>query len=119
MDEMLTYCPLLSLIFATCRFSHAISYLINLCFGLSAWKYFDMFCNELIQGLQNREQEDRVHVLLKTKNATELVAPAIVAGLGALTHTLGTIVPMIGASGLAIAAAATTTAIGIVVSSFR
>ncbi|CAL5385382.1 unnamed protein product [Camellia sinensis] len=73
----------------------------------------------IFKGLQNREQEDRVHVLLKTKNATELVAPAIVAGLGALTHTLGTIVPMIGASGLAIAAAATTTAIGIVVSSFR
>ncbi|KAL7191037.1 hypothetical protein ACSBR2_023167 [Camellia fascicularis] len=51
------------------------------------------------------------------RNATGLVAPAIAAGLGALTHTLGTLVPMIGASGFVIATAAT--AIGIVVESFR
>ncbi|THG23424.1 hypothetical protein TEA_024928 [Camellia sinensis var. sinensis] len=52
-----------------------------------------------------------------TRNATGLVALAIVAGLGALTHTLGTLVPVIGANGFAIAAAAT--AIGTVVGSFR
>ncbi|CAL5391726.1 unnamed protein product [Camellia sinensis] len=52
-----------------------------------------------------------------TRNARELVAPTIAAGLGAFTHTLGTLVPVIGASGfaIAIAAAAATTAIGIVV----
>ncbi|THG13349.1 hypothetical protein TEA_017712 [Camellia sinensis var. sinensis] len=52
-----------------------------------------------------------------TRNATRLVASAIVASLGALTHTLGTFVPMIGASGFAKVAAAT--AIGTVVGSFR
>ncbi|THG01885.1 hypothetical protein TEA_018068 [Camellia sinensis var. sinensis] len=52
-----------------------------------------------------------------TRNATGLVAPAIVTGLGALTHTLGTLVPVIEASGFA--ASATTTVIGTVVSSFR
>ncbi|CAL5391481.1 unnamed protein product [Camellia sinensis] len=51
--------------------------------------------------------------LLETRNARELVAPVIAAGLGAFTHTLGTFVPVIGASGFAIAAAAT--AIGTVV----
>ncbi|KAL7240746.1 hypothetical protein ACSBR2_006404 [Camellia fascicularis] len=30
---------------------------------------------------------------IETRNATGLVAPAIVAGLGALTHTLGTLIP--------------------------
>ncbi|CAL5384821.1 unnamed protein product [Camellia sinensis] len=53
----------------------------------------------------------------QTRNVTGLVAPAIVAGLGALTHTFGTLIPAIGASGFATAAAAT--AIGTVVSSFR
>ncbi|GMP92848.1 hypothetical protein CsSME_00042924 [Camellia sinensis var. sinensis] len=57
----------------------------------------------------------RVHN--KTRNATKLVAPAIVGGLGALTHTLDTLVPVIGASGFATAAAAT--AIGTIVGSFR
>ncbi|CAL5374411.1 unnamed protein product [Camellia sinensis] len=38
------------------------------------------------------------HKLIPTRNATGLVAPAIVAGLGALTHTLGILVPVIGAS---------------------
>ena len=58
---------------------------------------------------------------MQIRNATGLVAPAIVAGLGALTHTLGTIVPMIGASELATATATATAtiAIGTVVSSFR
>ncbi|THG11059.1 hypothetical protein TEA_023390 [Camellia sinensis var. sinensis] len=52
-----------------------------------------------------------------TRNATGLVAPAIAAGLGALTHTLGTLVPVIRASAFATVAAAT--AIGTVVSSFK
>ncbi|CAL5443784.1 unnamed protein product [Camellia sinensis] len=51
------------------------------------------------------------------ENATGLVAPIIATGLGALTHTLGTLVPVIRASGFATAAA--TTAIGTVVGSFR
>ncbi|CAL5419444.1 unnamed protein product [Camellia sinensis] len=53
----------------------------------------------------------------KTRNATSLVAPAIAVGLGAFTHILGTLVPVIGASGFAAAAAAT--ALGTIVSSFR
>ena len=57
--------------------------------------------------------------VLQTRNATGLVAPAIVAGLGALTHTLGTLVPVIGASGFATAAAAAATVIRTVVGSFR
>ncbi|THG15197.1 hypothetical protein TEA_009970 [Camellia sinensis var. sinensis] len=52
-----------------------------------------------------------------TRNATGLVAPAIAVGLGALTYTLGTLVPVVGASGFATAAIATV--IGTVVSSFR
>ncbi|KAF5937899.1 hypothetical protein HYC85_025405 [Camellia sinensis] len=52
-----------------------------------------------------------------TRNAKGLVTSAIAVGLGALTHTLGTLVLAIGASGFATAAAAT--AIGIVVGSFR
>ncbi|GMP40891.1 hypothetical protein CsSME_00011174 [Camellia sinensis var. sinensis] len=52
-----------------------------------------------------------------TRNATRLVASPNVASLGALTHTLGTFVPVIGASGFATAVAAT--AIGTVVGSFR
>ncbi|KAI8022852.1 hypothetical protein LOK49_LG03G02448 [Camellia lanceoleosa] len=51
----------------------------------------------------------------KTRNATGLVAPAIAADLGALTYTLGTLVPVIGASGFATVVAITT--IGIVVGS--
>ena len=54
---------------------------------------------------------------MQTRNATRLVAPTIAIGLGALTHTLGTLVPVIGAGGFATAAAAT--AIQTVVSSFR
>ncbi|CAL5394833.1 unnamed protein product [Camellia sinensis] len=46
-----------------------------------------------------------------------LVISAIAAGLGALTHTLGTLVPVIGANGFATATAAT--AIGTIVGSFR
>ncbi|KAL7227646.1 hypothetical protein ACSBR1_022505 [Camellia fascicularis] len=42
-----------------------------------------------------------------TRNATGVVAPAIAAGLGALTHTLGTLVPVIGISRFATAIAAT------------
>ncbi|THF96447.1 hypothetical protein TEA_020634 [Camellia sinensis var. sinensis] len=53
--------------------------------------------------------------LQSTRNAKGLVTPAIAAGLGALTHTLGTLVPVIGASGFATATAAAATAIGIVV----
>ncbi|CAL5408442.1 unnamed protein product [Camellia sinensis] len=52
---------------------------------------------------------------VKTRNAKGLVTPAIAAGLGALTHTLGTLVPVIGASGFATATAAAATAIRIVV----
>ncbi|CAL5336927.1 unnamed protein product [Camellia sinensis] len=62
-------------------------------------------------------KEKTVSFVMQTRNARELVAPAIAAGLGAFTHTLGTFVPVIGASGFAIAAAAT--AIGTVVGSFR
>ncbi|KAL7264192.1 hypothetical protein ACSBR1_002194 [Camellia fascicularis] len=52
---------------------------------------------------------------IQTRMTTGLVALAIAASLGALTHTLGTSVPVIGASRFATAA----TVIGIVVSSFR
>ncbi|CAL5418217.1 unnamed protein product [Camellia sinensis] len=41
-----------------------------------------------------------------TRNEIRLVAPAIVASLGALKHTLGTLVPVIGAGRFATAAAA-------------
>ncbi|CAL5345215.1 unnamed protein product [Camellia sinensis] len=58
-------------------------------------------------------------VILLTRNATGLVAPAIAAGLGALTHTMGTLVPVIGASGFATTTAAIATAIETVVGSFR
>ena len=54
---------------------------------------------------------------MQTRNATELVAAAIVAGIGALTHTFGTLVPMIRVSGFATATVAI--AIGTVVGSFR
>ena len=50
---------------------------------------------------------------MQTRNARGLVAPSIATGLGAFTHTLGTFVPVIEASGFAIATAAT--AIGTVV----
>ena len=52
---------------------------------------------------------------MQTRNATGFVAPAIFVGVGALSHTLGTLVPVIGASGFATAA----TAIGTIVDSFR
>ncbi|XP_028087043.1 protein argonaute 4A-like [Camellia sinensis] len=39
---------------------------------------------------------------LETRNATGLVVLATAAGLGASTHTLGTLVPMIGAVAIAI-----------------
>ncbi|XP_028054935.1 chaperone protein dnaJ A6-like isoform X2 [Camellia sinensis] len=55
----------------------------------------------------------------KTRNATRLVAPAIAAGLGALTHKIGTLVPVIGASGFTTTIAATATTIETVVGSFR
>ncbi|XP_028075635.1 uncharacterized protein LOC114277868 isoform X2 [Camellia sinensis] len=58
-----------------------------------------------------------VSFVMQTRNATGLVAPAIAVGLGALTYTLGTLVPVVGASGFATAAIATV--IGTVVSSFR
>ena len=56
---------------------------------------------------------------MQTRNAIGLVAPAIAAGLGALTHTFDTLVPVIGVNGFATAAAATAIAIGTVVGSFR
>lgn len=43
---------------------------------------------------------------------TGLAAPAIAAGFGALAPTLGTLVPVIGASGFAAAASAAGTATG-------
>ncbi|THG05245.1 hypothetical protein TEA_026872 [Camellia sinensis var. sinensis] len=55
--------------------------------------------------------------LLKTRNATGLVALAIAVGLGSLTHTLGTLVRVIGASGFATATAAIV--VETVVGSFR
>ncbi|CAL5391171.1 unnamed protein product [Camellia sinensis] len=55
------------------------------------------------------------HKLIPTRNAIGLVALAIVASLGALTHTLDTLVPVIEASGFAIAVIA----IGTVVGNFR
>ncbi|XP_028111913.1 putative phospholipid-transporting ATPase 9 isoform X2 [Camellia sinensis] len=60
---------------------------------------------------------DFLFATLKTRNATGLVAPTIATGLGVLTHTLGTLVPVIGASGFATAAAATV--IGTIVGGFR
>ncbi|KAL7210749.1 hypothetical protein ACSBR1_032157 [Camellia fascicularis] len=54
-----------------------------------------------------------------TRNATWLVASAIVVGLCVLTHTLGTLVPVIGASGFVTATAEAATALGTVVGSFR
>ncbi|KAF5957061.1 hypothetical protein HYC85_004286 [Camellia sinensis] len=73
----------------------------------------------LCLGTDNQPEiaEESIKHAKETRNATGLVAPAIVAGLGALTHTLGTLVPVIEASGFA--ASATTTVIGTVVSSFR
>ncbi|CAL5350400.1 unnamed protein product [Camellia sinensis] len=67
---------------------------------------------------EDRRQWLRFFFLMK-RNATGLVAPAIAVGLGALTHTLGTLVLVIGASGFATAAAAAATAIGTIVGSFR
>ena len=58
-----------------------------------------------------------VSFVMQTRNAKGLVALAIVVGLGAFTHTLGTLVPVIGASGFATVAAAI--AIGTVVGNFR
>ena len=55
--------------------------------------------------------------VMQTRNATGLVAPAIAMSIGALTYTLGTLVLVIGVSGVATAVAATV--IGTVVSSFR
>ncbi|CAL5391359.1 unnamed protein product [Camellia sinensis] len=54
---------------------------------------------------------------LSYKKCNRLIAPVIAAGLGVLTHTLGTLVLVIGASGFATTAAATT--IGTVVGGFR
>ncbi|GMP96082.1 hypothetical protein CsSME_00044884 [Camellia sinensis var. sinensis] len=65
----------------------------------------------------DRNNEERTCCICLTRNATGLVAPAIAVGLGVLTHTSGTLVPVIGASGFVTAAAATT--IGTVVDSFR
>ncbi|CAL5344836.1 unnamed protein product [Camellia sinensis] len=65
----------------------------------------------------DRNHEEKTCCICLTRNATGLVAPAIATGLGVLTHTSGTLVPVIGASGFAIAAAATT--IGTIVDSFR
>ncbi|KAL7167057.1 hypothetical protein ACSBR2_037678 [Camellia fascicularis] len=55
--------------------------------------------------------------ICKARSAIELVALATAAGLGALIHTLGTLIPVIGVSGFATVAA--TTVIGTVVGSFR
>ncbi|THG02735.1 hypothetical protein TEA_005426 [Camellia sinensis var. sinensis] len=52
-------------------------------------------------------------ISLQTRNATRLVAPTIAAGLGALTHTLGTLVLVIAESGFATATTATATATAI------
>lgn len=46
------------------------------------------------------------------KHKTGLAAPAIAAGLGALAPTLGTLIPVIGASGFAAAASAAGTVVG-------
>lgn len=46
------------------------------------------------------------------KHPSGLAAPAIAAGLGALAPTLGTLVPIIGASGFAAAASAAGTVAG-------
>ena len=54
---------------------------------------------------------------MQTRNATGLVALAIVVGLGALTHTLGTLVLVIRTTGFATTAVAST--IGTIVGSFR
>ncbi|CAL5391809.1 unnamed protein product [Camellia sinensis] len=70
-------------------------------------------------GVMVSSSSGRKSLLVKTRNAIELVVSAIAAGLGALTHTLGTLVPVIGANGFATATAATATAIGTIVGSFR
>ncbi|GMQ06945.1 hypothetical protein CsSME_00051347 [Camellia sinensis var. sinensis] len=55
----------------------------------------------------------------KTRNATGLVALAIVVGLCVLTDTLGTLVPVIGVSGFATTTAEAAIVLGTIVSSFR
>ncbi|THG16816.1 hypothetical protein TEA_004093 [Camellia sinensis var. sinensis] len=61
---------------------------------------------------------DFLFATLKTRNATRLIALTIATSLGDLTHTLGTLVPVIGANGFATTAAAAPV-IGTVVGSFR
>ncbi|CAL5336746.1 unnamed protein product [Camellia sinensis] len=61
---------------------------------------------------------DFLFATLKTRNATRLIALTIATSLGDLTHTLGTLVSVIGANGFATAAAAAPV-IGTVVGSFR
>ncbi|XP_028112924.1 uncharacterized protein LOC114311038 [Camellia sinensis] len=53
------------------------------------------------------EENKKFLAIDKTRNATGLVDPAIAVSIGALTYTLGTLVPMIRASGFATAAPVT------------
>ncbi|THG06316.1 hypothetical protein TEA_007611 [Camellia sinensis var. sinensis] len=55
----------------------------------------------LVEKSRQKPQE-RIRVVTDTRNATGLVVLATAAGLGASTHTLGTLVPMIGAVAIAI-----------------
>ncbi|GMP29304.1 hypothetical protein CsSME_00004468 [Camellia sinensis var. sinensis] len=64
-----------------------------------------------------KKPQELIRVVTDTRNVTGLVAPAPAAGLGALTHTLGTLIPMTGAGGFATTAAVI--AIGTAVGSFR
>ncbi|XP_028064394.1 uncharacterized protein LOC114267558 isoform X2 [Camellia sinensis] len=64
----------------------------------------------------NRSHEEGT-LHLSYKKCNRLIVPVIAAGLGVLTHTLDTLVLVIGASGFATTAAATT--IGTVVGGFR
>ncbi|XP_028053052.1 uncharacterized protein LOC114257492 [Camellia sinensis] len=74
-------------------------------------------CKALLPRDDESMSGEAIWETLPTRNATGLVASAIVARLGVSTHTFGTFVLVIGASGFATATAAT--AIGTVVVSFR
>ncbi|CAL5408880.1 unnamed protein product [Camellia sinensis] len=51
-------------------------------------------CDSESVSISANNLEAYLHLPIVTRNATGLVAPAIAAGLGALTHTLGTLVPV-------------------------
>ncbi|CAL5349178.1 unnamed protein product [Camellia sinensis] len=98
-----TWCWLVHL-FLVCRYNHMVTL---------TW----IKCQLIYENLPKKGNYANSTLEDFTRNATRLVALAIVASLGALKHTLGTLVPVIGAGGFATAAAAI--AIRTVVGSFR